>query len=183
VKFNTSSLGMSKYLNSSTLTLSENISSLLPAEVINPPSLTQYLGVKDWYSMHYIRNCSGFFATSGSNPSLLTPRKINITCTSQSTGYTFILNDILRDGLNPSVQALADEIPESHYDTRPYYSLWQVGQVTSIVAATTIPSTWAGTRSRNGYCALWSLVCPSVPIQLPTFPSPLHFHINIRSSS
>ncbi|PMD34519.1 hypothetical protein L207DRAFT_496293 [Hyaloscypha variabilis F] len=156
--FNTSSLGMSKYNNSSTPALSENIGSLLPPGVTQPPSLTQYLGVRDWYSMHYLRTCSGFFTASSSNPSLLTPKKINITCTSQGAGYAFILNELLRNGLNPSVQALADDIPGSRYNTRPWYSMWQVGQVTGISAFITIPYTWAGTRRVNGYCVLWSFL-------------------------
>lgn len=152
---------MSQYQNRTTTTLSENINTLLPPGLINPPSLTQYLGVKDWYSMHYLRICSGFFAVSSSNSSLLTTKKINITCTSQPAGYTFNLNDLLRKGLNLGVQALADDIPESRFDTEPYYAMWQVGQVTGIVALTMIPSTWAGTRRANGYCVLWSFVCAS----------------------
>jgi hypothetical protein len=173
---------MSKYNNSSTPALSENIGSLLPPGVTHPPSLTQYLGVKDWYSMHYLRTCSGFFTVSSSNPSLLTPKKINITCTSQGAGYTFILNDLLRKGLNPSVQALADDIPGSRYNTRLWYSMWQVGQVTGISALITIPYTWAGTRRVNGYCVLWSFVCPSFSLPLPTstFPFPLpHKHYEL----
>jgi hypothetical protein len=157
---------MDKYHNSSTPALSENISSLLPPAVTNPPSLTQYLGVKDWYSMHYLRTCSGSFAVSTSNPSLLTPGKINITCTTQSAGHTFILNDLLRQGLNPNVQVLAEDIPQSRYNTRPWYSMWQVGQVTGISAAIAIPFTWAGTRRLNGYCVLWSFVCRSFSLPL-----------------
>ena len=158
---------MNEYYNSSTPALSENISSLLPPGVTHPPSLTQYIGVKDWYSMHYVRSCSGFFAVSSSNPSLLTPKKINITCTTQSAGYTFILNDLLRKGLNPSVQVLATDIPESRYNTRPWYSMWQVGLVTGFSALIAIPFTWAGTRRMNGACVLWSFVCHSSPFLLP----------------
>ena len=152
---------MNEYHNSSTSELSENISSLLPPGVTHLTSLTQYLGVKDWYSMHYVRICSGFFAVSNSNPFLLAPKKINITCSTQSAGYTFILNDVLRKGLNRSVQVLANDIPGSRYNTRPWYSMWQVGQVTGISALITIPFTWAGTRRLNGYCVLWSFVCHS----------------------
>ena len=169
---------MNEYYNPSTPATSENISSLLPPGITYPSSLTQYLGVKDWYSMHYLRTCSGFFAVSSgsSSPSLLTPKKINITCTTQGAGYTFILNDLLRKELNPSVQALANDIPELRCNTRPWYSVWQVGQVTGIIAAIAIPFTWAGTRRLNGYCTLYSFVCRSFP-----FPSP--FHTSIRKSS
>lgn len=160
---------MSQYQNSTTPALSKNISSLLPPGISNPPSLTQYLGVKDWYSMHYLRTCSGFFAVS-STSSPLTPKKINITCMNQPAGYTFILNDLLRKGLHPGVQALADEIPESRIVTEPFYAMWQVGQVTGILALVSIPSTWAGTRRANGYCAVWSFVCASFLFQPPTFP-------------
>ena len=158
---------MDVYYNSSITALSENISSLLPPGITHPPSLTQYLGVKDWYSMHYVRTCSGFFAVSSSNPSLLTPKKINITCTTQSAGYAFILNDQLQKGFNPSVQVLANDIPGSCYNTRPWYSMWQVGMVTGISTLITIPFTWAGTRRLNGYCVLWSFVCGSFFLSLP----------------
>lgn len=166
---------MNEYYNSSTPALSENISSLLPPGVTHPASLTQYLGVKDWYSMHYLRNCSGFFAISSRNSSLLTSKKTNITCTTQAAGYTFILNDLLREELNPSVQALANDIPEARYNTRPWYSVWQVGQVTGIMAVFAIPFTWAGIRRSNGYCTLWSFVCRS-------FPFPSSFRTRIRNS-
>jgi hypothetical protein len=159
---------MKEYHNSSTPALSENISSLLPPGVANPPSLTQYLGVKDWYSMHYLRTCSGFFTASSSNPSLLTAKKIRITCTTQSAGYTFILNDLLRRELHSSVQALADTIAASKYDTQPWYSLWQVGQVTGLAATISIPLTWAGTRRLNGICVMWSFVCRPFPFSLGT---------------
>jgi hypothetical protein len=125
--------------------------------------------------MYTLHTCSGFFAISSSNSSLLNPKKINITCTAQAAGYTFILNDLLREELNPSVQALADNIPEVRYNTRPWYSVWQVGQVTGIMVAVAIPFTWAGTRRLNGYYVLWSLV-------YSFFPFHSRFYTSIRNS-
>jgi len=156
--FNTSFLGLDEYKNSTPPALSENIRSLVPPGVTNSPSLTKYLGIKDWYSMHYLRNCSGFFAVSISHPSVLTAKKINITCTVQHAGYTFVLKDLLRQDLDPSIQALADVIPESSYNTQPWFALWQVGLVTGLAALITIPLTWAGTMRLNGPCVLWSFL-------------------------
>ena len=155
-----SSLGMNEYHNpnASTTALNSNINSLLPAGVTNPPSLTQYLGVKDWYAMHYLRTCSGFYAPSTSNPTLLTSTKTNITCTKQHLGYSLSVYASLQGDLKPSVQGLLQDIPAKSYNTAPWAALWIIGIMATIVLILLLPWTFEGVRRINGYCVLCAFV-------------------------
>jgi hypothetical protein len=149
---------MNAYHNSSTAALNANISALLPPDLTNVPSLTQYLGVKDWYSMHYLRTCSGFYAPSSSNPSLLTSTQINRTCKRQSPGYSFSVHDALQQELDPSVKAFAEDVNTKSYSTMPWVGLWYIGIIAAGVVILLLPFTWEGVRRMNGYCALVSFV-------------------------
>jgi hypothetical protein len=144
--------------------LNQNISALVPSELSNPPSITKYLGVKDWYAMNFLSNCSGFFVPSAVDPSLLTSTKVNITCTSQSAGYIFYLDDILHGTLNPSVQDLASEMAFNvkNYNTGPWNGLWIAGIINSGLTFIAIPFTFSGTGRLNGYAFLTSWVSISL---------------------
>lgn len=145
--YNTSSLGLANYHDPDS-TLYANISALVPPDVTNPPSITQYLGVKDWYRMHYFTICSGFWAPSTSNPSLLTDNKINITCTRQISGYVFSLSSILTKELKPGVQKLAAEVAANFGDqnTSTWSSLWYAGIVNGFFALVVLPYLFRGKR-------------------------------------
>lgn len=156
-QFNTSSLGMADYLNS-TSPSRQNISTLLPHGITKPSSLTQYLGIKDWYSIHYLRNCSGYFAPDVDNPSRLSATKTNIVCTHQHTGYHFNLNNIIQRQLKPGVQELAGNIAANSYDTSPWVALWIMGIVFNGMVILLLPHTWGGVARINGYCSLVALV-------------------------
>jgi hypothetical protein len=149
---------MNAYHNSSTAALRANISALLPPDLTNIPSLTQYLGVKDWYSMHYLRTCSGFYAPSSSNPSLLTSTQINRTCKHQSPGYSFSVHDVLQQELDLSVKAIAEDVNTKSYNTMPWVGLWCIGIIDAGFLILLLPYTWEGVRRMNGYCVLVSFV-------------------------
>jgi hypothetical protein len=157
-QFNTSSLGLSDYYQSNS-SLQTNVTSLIPPSVTNPTSITQYLGIKDWYSIHYLSTCSGFFQPSSENVNLLTSKKIDVVCVKQKPGYVFSISDTLRHELDPSVAAIADEVTQASYYTASWVALWLAG----IIAATAemfilLPLTWHGTRRLNGYSTLVSFV-------------------------
>jgi hypothetical protein len=71
------------------------IISLVPTDITNPPSITRYLSIKDWYSMHYFSVCSGYYIPSGLNTSLLTSSTTNVICVRQWSGYNFSLQDTI----------------------------------------------------------------------------------------
>lgn len=140
--------------------LGGNINDLVPANVTNLPSLTKYLGVKDWYSMNYLSICSGYFAPSVSDPSLLTSTKLNITCTRQPSGYTFSLAKLLRNELKPSVKSLADQIgvTTKSYDTAPWISFWYAGIVFTFLELLVLPFTIGGKSRIHMYTFILALV-------------------------
>jgi hypothetical protein len=110
---------MSDYRNPSS-ELGKNITALVPPDVSNPPSITQYLGMKDRYLMHYLSVCEGYWAPdpTGTSP---TSTKVNITCTAQSSGYSFSLVTHVQNELDPIVQGLAGEVTAtSSYCTAPW---------------------------------------------------------------
>jgi hypothetical protein len=145
--FNTSSLGLADYHDPAS-TLYANISALVPPDSNNPPSITQYLGVKDWYRMYYFEICSGFWAPSTSNPSLLTDNNINITCTRQVSGYVFSLSSILAMELKPGAQKLAAEVAANFKDqnTGPWSGLWYTGISNGFLALVALPYIFSGRR-------------------------------------
>jgi hypothetical protein len=155
VKFNVSSLGLEDYSNVASL-LHSNITSLVPSDVTHPPSITQYLGTRDWYTMHYFSNCSGFFAPSAINPSILTAQKINITCTRQASGYIFKPHDVIKSHLLPSVQSLADTVSASQYETSTWSSLWYSGIGNMVVTAFILFWMLSGQRPGLSFWAFWN---------------------------
>jgi hypothetical protein len=148
---------MSDYRNPSS-ELGKNIAALVPSDVSNPPSITQYLGVKDWYSMHYLSVCEGYWAPDPTSTGL-TSTKVNITCTSQSSGYSFSLVTHVQNELDPTVQRLADEVTAtSSYRTAPWVGFWYVGIVLAFVEILLLPLTFEGTRRINRYTFVLSIV-------------------------
>jgi len=157
--FNVSSLGLTDYHNP-TSELGQNISDLVPSDVTNPPSITKYLGVQDWYSMHYLSVCSGFFVPSKTDSLFLTSREVNVTCNRQSSGYTFSLSHILRDELKPSVKSLAAEfeMKAKSYNTAPWINLWYAGIVFAFQELFVLPFTFSGKRRINMYTFTLALI-------------------------
>lgn len=92
--------------------MAANISALIPASVTTPVSITQYLGIADWYSIHYLATCQGYF-TVDPTTDLLTSTKNNITCVVQDFGYTFSLLDTVSAELKPSVKGVISDIPSN----------------------------------------------------------------------
>lgn len=158
-QYNVSSLGLAEFHDSSS-ELGRNISALIPTDADTSVSITQYLGAKDWYTVHYLSICSGFFAPSKSDPSILTRSTVNVTCVRQSSGYTFSLAGILRDGLKPSVQSLVEGIDAStkSYHTAPWINLWYAGMVFAFLEAALLPFTFSGERRINMHSFFVSLV-------------------------
>jgi len=145
--------------------LFHNISALVPSGISNPPSLTQYLGVKDWYTMHYLSNCSGFFAASTTNPSLLTATKINVTCERRGSDYTFALGATLQQDINRSIRALADEAASKakNFSTGGPVTCLFTGLSTCFATLWSIPSTFSGRRRYvNQKVLAMTAVCPLV---------------------
>jgi hypothetical protein len=131
----------------------------VPATVTAPTSITENLGMKDWYSIHYLSTCSGSFQPSSTDPKILTSTKVNATCVRQKAGYVFKLSDILRHELHPSVVAIADEVIQTSYYTASWFALWLVGIIAAAVEIFIfLPLTWYGTRRLNGWSALVSVV-------------------------
>ncbi|CZR66976.1 uncharacterized protein PAC_16875 [Phialocephala subalpina] len=158
ITFNTSSLGISDYYQPNS-TLHSNVTSLVPSSITNPTSITQYLGIKDWYSIHYLSTCSGFFRPDPKNDNLLTSQWTNVTCTKKNSGYVFTISDILRHELHTGVAAIADEVMQTSYYTASWIALWYIGIVLAIVEMFIfLPLTWPGTRRLNGYSTLVSFV-------------------------
>ncbi|KAE8448876.1 hypothetical protein EG329_008878 [Mollisiaceae sp. DMI_Dod_QoI] len=160
ITFNTSGLGLSDYYQSSS-TLHTNITALVPSSVIHLSTIAQYLQIKDWYSIHYLSNCSGSFLQNSQNNNFLTSTKTNIECTHRTSGYVYTLSDVLREELNPSVVSLADEITQVSYYTAPWIALWYIGLITAVLEIFLLPLTWFGRRRLNGYSTLLSGVGPS----------------------
>lgn len=165
-KFNVSSLGLAEY-HDPTSAVGRDISALIPSEVMNPASITQYIGVKDWYSLHFLSVCSGFFAPCDSDSSILTSSQVNVTCARQASGYIFSLVDILRAGLKPNVMSLADNIDAktATCHTAPWVNLWYAGIVFIVFGIVVLPLTFSGRRRINKYTSLLSLV--SLPPRTP----------------
>ena len=151
-QFNTSQLGLAEYSVSNSA-LHATIASFLPVPPLlnTTASLTQYIGIKDWYSMHYLSICSGFFAPSTSN-------KVNISCTHHMSGYTFNLQDTLRSELYPSVISLADDITPRTFYTTPWIALWYIGLICAVLELGLLLWTWTGKRRLNGFGSLLALV-------------------------
>jgi len=156
ITFNTSTLGLADYYQSNSI-LHTNITALVPSSVTNPGSITQYLQIKDWYSIHYLSNCSGSFLPNSKN-NLLTSIKINIECTRRTSGYVYTLSDVLREQLDPSVISLADVISQVSYYTAPWIALWYIGLITAILEMFLLPLTWLGKRRLNGYSTLLAAI-------------------------
>jgi hypothetical protein len=144
--------------------LFQNISALVPSTISNPPSITKYLGVKDWYTIHYYTTCSGFFAPSTSNPSLLSTTKINTTCMLQGSGNVFSLGSTLEKEIKPSVRLLADEVASKvkSYNISPPINLWLTGISTCFVIILNLPCSFSGrwrhANSRNFVVAVVSSI-------------------------
>jgi hypothetical protein len=150
-------LGLDDCHNSSSQ-LANNIKALVSPDAVNQVSITQYLGVKDWYSMHYLSVCDGFWAPDPSGAGL-TSTKINITCTAQSSGYSFSVATRVQNDLKLSVQELANAVTaKASYDTSPWVSLWYVGVVIAAVETLLLPFSFKGTRRINMYSFVLSMV-------------------------
>jgi hypothetical protein len=120
-----------------------------------------YLGTKDWYTMHYFSICSGFWAPSTINPSLLTSTKINVLCTRQTSGHTFSLSQILASELLPSVRSLLADVPTKSYNTSPWSNCWYIGIADCFVACMLLPFAFSGKRRCiNDKVLVQALVCP-----------------------
>jgi len=63
------------------------------------------MGIADWYSVHYLTVCRGYWLADSSAP-VLTATRTNYTCTYRGAGHSFSLLDTLRAELNPKVQGL-----------------------------------------------------------------------------
>ncbi|KAH8773325.1 hypothetical protein BGZ57DRAFT_1005308 [Hyaloscypha finlandica] len=126
LKFNTSSLGLDAY-HDHTSSLHDAVASLIPSDVANPPSITQYLNVKDWYSMHYFSVCSGYYIPSSSNPPVLSSSTTNITCVRRHSGYSFLLHDTIASTLPSEVIGLAEKMTAQRWSTMTAISAWYTG--------------------------------------------------------
>lgn len=154
ITYNTSALGLSEFYQVNS-TLHSNVTALVPSSITNPTSITQFLGIQDWYSIHYFSTCSGSFARSSENGGVQTSQKTNITCVKQTSGYSFTISDILRKELHPSVAAIADDVTQAKQYTAPWIILWYIGLISAIVEIFTfLPLTWCGTRRLNGYSTI-----------------------------
>jgi hypothetical protein len=161
-------LGLSDYYHSNS-SLQPAVEALVPSSLTNPTSITQYLGIKDWYSLHYLSTCSGSFQPSITDPSILTSNKINITCIRRNAGYIFTISSILREELHSSVVGIADEVTQASYYTASWIALWLIGIVAAVVEMFIyLPLTWYGTRRLNGYSTLVSFVSFCSSCSLPT---------------
>jgi hypothetical protein len=117
------------------------------------------LGIKDWYSIHYLSICSGSFQPSSADPNVLTPKKIDSTCVRKNAGYVFTISDILRQEFHPSVVGITDEVTQASYYTAPWIALWFIGIIAAFVELLIfLPLTWHGTRRLNRYSFLVALV-------------------------
>jgi len=162
--FNTSYFGLAEYHDRSS-PLNQNISALVPFAGINSPSITRYLGIKDWYSMSYLSTCSGYYASSRANPRLLSTSKVNVTCSKQSLGYTFSLSKILQNDIEGSAEGVVREasVKFKDYKTKTWVSLWIVGVITAFVDVLLLPFAWDGTNRLNMYTFLSALIsCSSL---------------------
>lgn len=160
-KFNVSSLGLGEFHNV-TSPLYTNITALIPSDANNLTSITQYLGVYDWYSMHYLITCFGFFAPSTVNPSLFTKLKVNSACARQTSGYTFKLHDVIEDQLLPSVRDLANSVSTAEYMTNTWSSLWYAGIGNCVLTAMVLLQNFAGKRPwLNGWICCDAFVRPT----------------------
>lgn len=162
--YNVSYLGLNEYRHPNSL-LGPEVLALIPANSNisgYSPSITQYLGIKDWYTIHYLSICSGFYVPSESNPSLLTTSSVNVTCTRQRSGYTFWIADILRAGLKPSVQSLVEidhfTIDTRSYNTAPWVNLWYAGIVFAFLEFFLLPFTFSGKRRLNMWAFIATLI-------------------------
>jgi hypothetical protein len=97
--------------------------------------------------MHYLSNCSGFFAPSTSNRSLLSSNKINITCTRQISSYTFTPREVVASQLKQSVKALAGGLNNDTYKTGVWVSLWYSGIGNCVLTSLLLP--WNFKRQAN----------------------------------
>lgn len=94
----------------------------------NTTSYTRSIEIKDWYSLHYLHTCEGYWKLTpdGSN---YTATKANSTCRKQKGGYQFCLDGLVSPELNPSVQGIAPVGGCSSFsqDTLKWFVLWVIG--------------------------------------------------------
>ena len=121
--------------------------------------------------MHYYSNCSGFYAPSITNPSILTSTKINVTCTRQVSGYTWNLHAVIHSTLHPSVQEIADTVSTSKYQTSTSSSLWYTGLSNAVITLLELPWNFMGGRPWLHYWEWWNAFVRPHP-----FPIPIHIH-------
>jgi hypothetical protein len=143
---------------------------LLPNETHNFPSITRYLGIKDWYSWSYLSVCSGHYALSKEDPALLSTSVSDITCSNQKLGYTFSLGDILRENIDATAEGILDRLPDNltskNYETQNWAGLWIISIVTAFFNFFLIPFAWSGKHRINLYIAFISLVCAVHPFTI-----------------
>jgi len=152
--FNVSSLGLEDFHDAFS-PLHANITSLIPSDITNPPSITRYLGACDWYTVHYFSNCSGFYAPSVDDPSILTSEMIDITCTRQYSGYNFNPHDVVESQLFPSVVEVAHSVSTFQYMTGTWISLWYSGMSNCAITLFTLPWNFWGQRPGINRWAWW----------------------------
>lgn len=121
--------------------------------------MTQYLGIADWYSVHYLSTCRGYF-TVDTGTGLLTSTKTNVTCTDEAFGYVFSLKDTVASQLEASVKGLASDIPSGlpSFDTRPPVALLLVGIILVAFEFILLVLTSRGRFQLNLYTFILSLV-------------------------
>jgi hypothetical protein len=169
ITFNTTSLGLSDYLETNS-TLNLNVTALVPPTVTDPASVSQYLGIKDWYSIHYLSTCSGYWERNADG--LVNSKRVNITCVPQSSGYSYKISDVLRQGLHPSVLGIADEVTQATEYTAPWIALLYVGLILAILEMfVVLPLAWSGkmrVNQYNAHLAFFSYLCLNISSSIAT---------------
>jgi hypothetical protein len=150
LQFNTTSLGLAAYRDPSS-PLHDAIVSLVPSDLVNPPSITRYLNVKDWYSMHFYYVCSGHYVTSSSNHSLITWSRTNVTCSRQPSGYNFSLQDTVMSALFPELKSLADGLTDRRWKTQSASNAWYTGISNVFLCVVVLSITLAGKAGIRGW--------------------------------
>jgi len=136
--------------------LFQNISALVGSDTGHVPSITKSLGVKDWYEMHYLAVCSGFYGISTvSLPLRLTNERFGVECERQAAGYTFSLRNILEQELEPSVKSLVEDVGQE-YETKTWIGLWATGIVFCFLAIVVLPTSFNGWNRNSAFTSLFS---------------------------
>jgi hypothetical protein len=156
-QFNASSLGEAEYKNLSS-PLFQNISALVGSDSGHVPSITRDLGVKDWYEMHYLAVCSGFYGISAVYlPLRLTDERFDVECERQASGYTFSLRAILEDELGLSVRTLTNGVAsEDEIGTKTWIGLWITGIVFCVLGIAVLPTSFNGWNRNSAFTSLFS---------------------------